>query len=317
MKKNYLKQYYNFKSKSPSAYRFGSFLVLNLISLVLCLSVSFADEQFDPTDLLIDNPALVSPNIKTLNVSSLAVEPEQKIQKQLQTTGNPAVNSTANVEKDLPQNSSLLSKSPNAQPGHQLRQTSIETIKDPNNKIKNGLQQTIEKVQSVKFKPKNKTSESTIVINPASVPQTDSNETQFRTEVSEEKPQSDLLNESITKETLKIVEDASQNPEKIKNPFELGEILFHSGQLKQAGLRYQQALRQIDREHNGLPQNTAWILLQIGNCLKNDDPNTSVKMYERLVKEYPESIWTDMAKTQIDLINWLLKDKPQTFLKKN
>jgi tetratricopeptide (TPR) repeat protein len=308
--KNYSKQYYNLKPKSPSA----SWLEVLFVSMVFCLSVSFANEQLDPTDLLPENPPAISANVKNTNASFKVVAYEQKTQSQSQTWDDQTVNSVENVDKDK---DLLPSKTPGTQFGRQLWQSRIETIKDPNNEVKNDLLQTIEKVRSVEFKPQSKPAAPVTVINPAPKTQPGPNESQSHTEIPEEKTQPKLITESITKETLKIVEDSSLNSEMIKNPFELGEILFYKGHLKHAGICYQLALKQKDSEPNSSPQNTAWILFQIGNCLKNDDPNTAVKIYEQLVKEYPESIWTETAKTQIDLINWYLKDNPKTLIIKN
>jgi TolA-binding protein len=123
-----------------------------------------------------------------------------------------------------------------------------------------------------------------------------------------------------------------QHPERLNKPFELGELLFLSGHLKDAAICYQEALsrsspdkadpNQKPQQDAKVPdvglktsllsiQSRAWILFQIGNCLRNDDPPTAMKMYKQLIAEYPDSPWVDLAKARSTLIDWYQKDNPR------
>ncbi len=59
-----------------------------------------------------------------------------------------------------------------------------------------------------------------------------------------------------------------------------------------------------------MSRDRAWILFQIGNCLRKDDLPAAAKMYQQLLTEYPNSPWVDLAKAQSNLIAWYLKDEP-------
>lgn len=120
----------------------------------------------------------------------------------------------------------------------------------------------------------------------------------------------------ITNQTLQLLDELLQKPEQIKNPLELADILFHSGQLKQAGVCYRLALKRIPADNNDLRNNKAWILFQIGNCLKKDDPAIALQMYKQLIVEHPDSLWTDAAKVKCNLVEWYLREKPDSLLDK-
>jgi len=143
-----------------------------------------------------------------------------------------------------------------------------------------------------------------------------------------------------------------QHPERLRNPFELGEILFLSGHLKDAAICYQEALSrsspdkadptQKPQQSLGLLtedvkvpdvvlgprlaetktgmfsiRNRAWILFQIGNCLRDDELPTAMKMYRQLIAEYPDSPWADLAKARSKLIDWYQKDNPRALIAEN
>ena len=109
---------------------------------------------------------------------------------------------------------------------------------------------------------------------------------------------------------MQILRSLVQHPEKLDNPLELGEILFLSGNLKEASIVYVEALNRKDPNDAGSSLDRAWILFQIGNCLRDDDMPAAAKMYQRLLTEYPNSPWADLAKARSILIDWYLKEEP-------
>ena len=119
-----------------------------------------------------------------------------------------------------------------------------------------------------------------------------------------------LSDATITDQTWQILKNLSQRPDELENPFELGEVLFLSGNLAQAAVFYQEALKRISADDISSVQERAWILFQIGNCLRHDDMSTAAKMYGQLITQYPNSPWTEMAEAQVKLIDWQQKDKP-------
>ena len=126
---------------------------------------------------------------------------------------------------------------------------------------------------------------------------------------------SDHQHEPVSEDTLKILETLMNEPNGIQNPFELAEILYHSGYTDKAAKLYQQALNLNDPNTPEAAREKAWILFQIGNCLRNNDPKTAKKIYRNLIAEYPDYLWADFAKVQEKIINWHLKDKPQELIK--
>ena len=109
---------------------------------------------------------------------------------------------------------------------------------------------------------------------------------------------------------MQVLQILAQTPEKVANPLELGEVLFVSGNLKEAAIFYSEALKRKDPNDAGVSLDRSWIMFQIGNCLRNDDMPTAGNMYQRLLTEYPNSPWVDMATARNNLIAWYLKDEP-------
>jgi len=121
--------------------------------------------------------------------------------------------------------------------------------------------------------------------------------------------------QNISRRTEEMLEKSIQQPQNVKNPLELADLLYNCGRLKEAAVFYQQALDVNDTE-NVMYKDKAWLLFQAGNCLQKIEPEKAVKMYRRLLAEYPDSIWTQPAAAKSHLIEWYLQQKPQTLLKK-
>ncbi|MHC4726002.1 MAG: tetratricopeptide repeat protein, partial [Planctomycetota bacterium] len=118
----------------------------------------------------------------------------------------------------------------------------------------------------------------------------------------------------LAKQTVKIFKDLSQNPGSLSNPFELGETLFLSGYLKEAAICYQEALKRKRLSDVDSAQDRAWILFQIGNCLRNEDRPEAIKSYEKLIIEYPNSTWREFAETRRKLLDWYVKEEPHKLI---
>jgi len=205
-------------------------------------------------------------------------------------------------------------------------------------KYRNELQRLIAQIRSIKVEPKNQEAEavpptgagpgSIEAIAIETIPITEPNETlsttaawQQPTQEKQTQLQQDrhLPYKPLSSQTLQMLENISQQNDQLCKAFELAEILFLSGHLKQAGMFYQQALNRKDPNDIMSAEVRAWTLFQIGNCLLasdqvGDDLLTAKKMYRQLITEYPNSIWTDLAKARQNLIDWYLNDKPQTLI---
>ncbi len=284
---------------------------------------------------------------------------------ELNKCGVAPVNLAAGVDKKSPQGSSISAGSSNSQVARQLQRVRITAPKNERDKEnKNELQQIIEQIHSVEFKPQKDVSGPIITIGPVTtteplscpdsagssavsrVPTSQvhkrdkvrlgspqevaklgprkmaaTSDTEAPKEVkgkeSESKSAAHLPYESVTDQTLQMLKNLSQHPKQLDNPFELGEVLFLSGHLKEARLFYQEALNRRDANDIASAQDKAWILFQIGNCLRDGDPPMAIETYRQLIMEYPDSLWADLAKARDRLINWHQKDKPWTLIGEN
>jgi tetratricopeptide (TPR) repeat protein len=255
-------------------------------------SASFAtagilSEQPDSTNFLTGHPMVISQSDNTPNVPELP------------RGGFPVVKNTD---------------------GNLRRQVWQARISIPMNKedkrSKSELQQIIKQIRSVKFEPKSRTPEHIVVVEPAQTAEPNEVFPSIEApEVSEEKGvELKPPYEPVTEQTLRMLESPLQHPDRVNNPLELAEVLFHSGRLKEAVVFYREALSRNSSDETGSAQDRAWILFQIGNCLRNDDPPVAIKTYRKLISEYPNSPWTDLAKARDKLIDWFQKDKPRQLI---
>jgi hypothetical protein len=284
-------------------------------------------EQLDPTSLLMPYTTVLSLNdINTTTIPIKIIEPQYKRQMQPQIIDAPAVNFGAQIDKELSQNSLPTIDGQSSFLRRQLWQADITIPKAPHNTTaKNKLQNIIDQIRSVKFELKSKIPQPFIAVEP--VQQTKSNEILSVTETPQQTEQKKLTRQNqikpdmpykpITNKTLQIIENISQHPEQLNNFFELAEVLFYSGQFKEAVTCYQQALAQINPDEATSTDNKPWILFQIANCLRNDDPQTAVKIYRQLIAEYPQSLWADFAKAQEQLILLYQQDNPKKMIEEN
>jgi len=253
-------------------------------------------------------------------------------QHKTQTNSSAAVNFAAQFDEKS--RHLLIAKNPTTGPGRQLWQARITNPKNrAGSESKIQLQRIIEQIHSVEFTPQPGPPEPLIVAEP--IQKTEPNETLSQPEVmqppqsqkaesghkpsldSEQQNEVQMPYQPVTEETLQMLKDLSQHPQQLKTPFELAEVLFNSGCLKEAAKCYRQALNRMTADETDQNENKAWILFQIGNCLRNTDPPTAIEMYRQLIAEYGDSPWVDSAKARNKLINWYQQDKPAELVAEN
>ena len=222
-------------------------------------------------------------------------------------------NSAAAVGQKSPQSSLTILPDPNSNFRRQLWRAELSIAKGEKDKrTKDELKRMIEQIRSIEFKPGKQASETVLV--PEVIQTAEPNETLPDTAVPKEQKTKEikpkLPYEPISDQTLQILKDLSQHLDHLRNSFELGETLVLSGNLKEAAIFYQEALKRKSPDDVGSARNRAWTLFQIGNCLRNDDPITAMKMYGQLITEYPNSPWKELAEARSKLLNWFLTDKP-------
>ena len=281
-------------------------------------AIQTQDTKVGPTDLLMPflEQALRYENNTAVqmhyaNIGSILREEPQTGDTE---TANPVVQ----ADQELPRTLSAVPAGINNPLGRQLWRAGIGFYKDQNDKSgRSELKRLIEQIRAFETKPPELPSESVFTIEPI-VPATEPNETQSDVELAEETSrktiESELPYEPVTDQTLQMLANSSQDPNQMDNPFGLGEVLYFSGRLREAIPFYRQALNRMDKDKAGSEQNRAWILFQLGNCLRDYDLPAAKIMYVQLITEYPEWAWADLAKVWEKLIDLYLKDKPETLI---
>jgi tetratricopeptide (TPR) repeat protein len=192
--------------------------------------------------------------------------------------------------------------------------------KEKEQKYSSELDRLIEQVRSIEIASQQSSEPKTT---PETFPAIEPNNVSIKMSIPKEDAEdmriteSDSSYKSITDATIKTLRGLIQNPEKIKNPFETGEILFINGYLKEAALFYDEALIRTEPDAPGSPTDRSWLLFQKGNCLRNDEMTEAVEMYNQLIMEYPDSLWADMAQIQSQFISWYQTEQPQKIMDEN
>ena len=127
---------------------------------------------------------------------------------------------------------------------------------------KDELQRIIEQIRSVTFKTDKRAIKPEPVVVPKVVPICEPNETVSDTVVQKEQEKKEikikLPYQPVTDKTLQTLKKLSQHHERLDNPFELGETLFLSGNLKEAVMFYQEALNRTSSVDTGPVRDRAW-----------------------------------------------------------
>ena len=280
--------------------------------------VQSKDVKVDPVVFLMPYLEKTSKDVNTPIVQIQDTKTHPTPIKKPQTSDIDSVKLTTDLNQNLPKIDSAIPPNMNTQHGRQLWQAGISVYygkKD--NRSKEELKRLIELIRSIEFKPKKKSPEPVITIEPVET-KVEPNEIPFEVDVKEEPDktviESELTSEPITNQTLQMLLKAAQDPNQLDNPFELGETLYFSGHLREAAVFYQEALNRTGTENDNVGPNRAWTLFQLANCLRESDLPAAKKIYVQLITEYPESLWLDMAKARAKVIDWFLKDKPQTLI---
>jgi len=201
------------------------------------------------------------------------------------------------------------------------RITALDYEEDTKNKEE--LRKTIDQLRAVEFKLRDKPAEHVDETEPIFVTEAiEPNEVISGNKVlhdpndkqQESKSQLSVPEPMVTDQTLRIVKGLCKDSRQFGNPFELAEVMFHSSHLREASILYRQAVDRKATEQAKASRDRAWMLFQIGNCLRDEDRTEASKMYKQLITEYPDSPWTDLAKAAVKLIDLYQKEKPQELL---
>lgn len=279
-----IKIYKKFALTLESMKRFTLFIAC------ICLSAAFTFasecEELDPLDLM-------SAELSDVNDANSVSQPDLRL-------------IAPSIEDVFPQAVSIA-------PANLLAK--VEDMPD----LQSQLQQLISKINSVEFKPIQPAPKQAIVLPPAEnsvqqQPQPEPNkiDTAAKNILAADAPDGRQLSEH----TIKLLDQLFQKPEQIPSPLQLADVLFRCSKYHEAAICYQQALERIDPNNKDSYTDEAWILFQVGNCLQKTDPQTSLKMFNRLIIQHPDSPWAQAAKVKSDLIDLYVKEKIDTFIDK-
>jgi len=113
---------------------------------------------------------------------------------------------------------------------------------------------------------------------------------------------------------LNQLEEMVRNPNQVHDPLEMAELLFLSGRTAEAAVFYEKALALIPADDLASSEDRAWILFQLGNCLRETDMSKARDTYMKLISQYPSSPWTELAKAYGRFINWYQTAKPDQLM---
>lgn len=111
-----------------------------------------------------------------------------------------------------------------------------------------------------------------------------------------------------TQKTLGVLQ---LNPSQIQDPLEMAELLFLSGRPAEAAPFYAKALDGLKSTDPAYEADRAWVLFQLGNCLRETDIAKAQETYMTLISEYPASPWTELAKAHGRLLTWYQKSRTE------
>jgi hypothetical protein len=291
----------------------------------------FDSDEIDPTALLTIDSEQDEQGLSDIQIPShaeLLTLPSKSITNHpvaysLLPTGTITTNFAAEVKDNLPKN---IPSPVNTSSGHassptsgklerQLMESRISSLPQDHDKNKTDeLKQMIEQIKSVKFEPPKPAQQSASAV-PVDTERSDGPASATITAAAAAEPapqpiQTQFAGHSTSDETLKLVENQLKDTNLISNPFELAEILFKSGRQAQAGICYKQALKVLPADDPNVATERAWILFQIGNCLKDEDPNTARESYAELIRTHSTSPWAEIAKARYGIIELYQQDNP-------
>ncbi|HUS71961.1 MAG TPA: tetratricopeptide repeat protein [Sedimentisphaerales bacterium] len=299
--------------------RASLYTLLSICFLTSLVDAQISSEQLDPTNSLVPylTQTLFDVNIPPVHLMQ-PVKSHSTTQQQSQISNVDAVSSATEANQKMPRRGFTVPEKQGNSLGRQLWRAGISAYEgEKEAKSKSKLRRIIEQIRSIEFARPKKTVEPVIIVEPV-VKTVEPNETSSNAEAKEETVKKAIEPKLpyglLTGRTLQLVGNLAQHPDRSDNPFALGEVLYYSGRLKEAAVFYQEALKRKSSDKAGSDQDRAWILFQMGNCLRGDDPPTAKKMYGLLIAEYSDSPWVDLAKAREGLIDWQQKDKPRTLI---
>ena len=104
------------------------------------------------------------------------------------------------------------------------------------------------------------------------------------------------------------------DPNQVSDPQELAELLYLTGKFVEAAVLYQKALDLTSDKEPAARVDRAWMLLQLGNCLRDTDPARARDAYAKVIAEHADCPWVELAKAHSQLITWYEQVQPRQWV---
>jgi tetratricopeptide (TPR) repeat protein len=186
---------------------------------------------------------------------------------------------------------------------------------DPNEDAQTrlALKRLIRQVRSVKFDSKSTAPAPALPAEPPAATESAKAEPATRSPEMLADPKSQTPNPASVK-AQRTLQALLQDPNRVDDPLEMAELLYLSGRPTDAAPFYQKALDRMSPDDPTTDADRAWVLFQLGNCLRESDMTKAQEAYAKLIAKYPSSPWTEMAKAHGRIITWYQKTQPQQLI---
>ncbi len=278
-------------------------------------SVTVGDEtiidELDPTLLLSSDSERIQQEQGVFDIQMLPYTDHQYFDMPVP-IGNFTANFIASVKDGLFQTVPI----PSEQLAQQLWKSRISPLaQSQTNDKADELKSVIEQVRSVKFQSQPPAQEQTDIAS-AAQPELDAGTipSELHGQPVPAAGKTEIPDELLSDKTLEMVKRRLEDSNDGTDFLQLAEILFQSGKLVPAGLCYKKALASIPGDDTSPAGERAWILFQIGNCLKSDDPNTSRESYAELIRTQPDSPWAQIARARHGVLEWYQQEQPRRLI---
>jgi hypothetical protein len=106
----------------------------------------------------------------------------------------------------------------------------------------------------------------------------------------------------------------TKDPNQVANPLEMADLLFLNNCMAEAAVFYDRALTLTSLNDPPTADDRAWILFQLGTSLRQTNLARARDIYLKLISEFPNCPWTELAKANGRLLMWYQSDKPQQLI---
>ena len=98
-----------------------------------------------------------------------------------------------------------------------------------------------------------------------------------------------------------VMQISAEEIETALHPLALADVLYRQGDYPSAFLCYQYVLGRLDKDNITDRQ---WVLFQMANSSRRNDPPEAIRLYSELTAAYPNSKWTAIALSRQKTLEW-------------